>query len=366
VTAADGHRLVVERAHVASSHVADDRVVIADGEVLLRVDRLALTSNNVTYAVLGEALRYWQFFPTGDDATGTPPAWGTTTVVASEHGEVAVGERWYGFVPVATHAVVRPGRVDDGGVVDASPHREGLAGAYQRYQRLDADPLHDEATTDLELLHRPLFTTAFLLDDLLADAGAMGAPVRTVVLTSASSKTATALAHLLARRADVVVVGVTSRGNLEAVRELGLHHHVLAYDALADLTTLDGPSVLVDLAGRSDVVAGVHERLGDELVSSLVVGVTHHDATDGAPPPAVGPEPTTFFAPSRASQRARDWGPAELEQRIAEAWRPFVTWVAPRLVVREVDGLAAGAEAWSALVRGDVDPREGVVVLPGA
>ena len=36
---------------------------LSDGEVRLRVDRVGLSANNVTYAVLGQLLRYWQFFP---------------------------------------------------------------------------------------------------------------------------------------------------------------------------------------------------------------------------------------------------------------------------------------------------------------
>ena len=35
---------------------------LSDGEVRLRVDRVGLSANNVTYAILG-LLRYWQFFP---------------------------------------------------------------------------------------------------------------------------------------------------------------------------------------------------------------------------------------------------------------------------------------------------------------
>lgn len=35
---------------------------LTDGEVRLRVDRIRLSANNVTYAVLGRPLRYWQFF----------------------------------------------------------------------------------------------------------------------------------------------------------------------------------------------------------------------------------------------------------------------------------------------------------------
>ena len=36
---------------------------LSDCEVRLRVDRVGLTANKVTYAVLGQPVRYWQFFP---------------------------------------------------------------------------------------------------------------------------------------------------------------------------------------------------------------------------------------------------------------------------------------------------------------
>ena len=36
---------------------------LSDGEARLRVDRVGLSANNVTYAVLGQPVRYWQFFP---------------------------------------------------------------------------------------------------------------------------------------------------------------------------------------------------------------------------------------------------------------------------------------------------------------
>lgn len=351
-------------------HVRRDEIAVArtaqveaaqpgDGDVVLAVERFALTANNVTYAVMGDALQYWRFFPTDAEGQGIVPAWGTATVVASEHAEVSVGERWYGFVPMASHLTVRPGRVGAVEVVDASPHREDLAGVYQRYQRLDADPLHDPATLDLELLYRPLFTTAFLLAEaLVGDAG--GEPHEVVVVTSASSKTGSALAHLLRGR-DVAVVGVTSQSNVEHVTASGLYDRVLAYGELEGLADLDGRAAVVDLAGRADVVAGAVEVLPDPA-THLVVGVTHHDADAQPPASAGGPEPTMFFAPTHAATLAREWGPSVLAERIAAAWRPFVEEVAADLEVVEVDGLAAAADAWPGLVAGDIDPGTGLVV----
>ncbi len=35
---------------------------IAEGEVLVKIDRFAFTANNITYAVVGDQFGYWQFF----------------------------------------------------------------------------------------------------------------------------------------------------------------------------------------------------------------------------------------------------------------------------------------------------------------
>lgn len=357
----EGRRLEVARAAFDRIEVASDEATLSPDGVVLEVERFALTANNVTYAVTGEVLEYWRFFPTGDDATGVVPVWGVAEVVASDRDDVAVGERWYGFLPMATHLAVQPGRVTADGVVDASPHREGLAGVYQRYVRLHADALHDPEHLDLELLLRPLFTTAFLLAEVVD--GDAGERHDMVVITSASSKTGTALAHLLRDR-DVTVVGVTSAGNVEHVTATGLHDRVLSYEELDGLADLGGRAAVVDLAGRNDVVAGVHDHLPTGLATHLVVGATHHDAGADQPTSAEdAPAPTFFFAPTHAAELARAWGPAVLGERIATAWAPFVAAMANDLRVTELDGLDAAAGAWPGLVDGDVDPADGLVVV---
>ncbi|MDI1364128.1 MAG: DUF2855 family protein, partial [bacterium] len=68
---------------------------LAEGEVRLAVDRFALTANNITYAVFGEAMRYWDFFPAAQ-GFGRVPVWGFATVEASNHPDIAVGQRFYG------------------------------------------------------------------------------------------------------------------------------------------------------------------------------------------------------------------------------------------------------------------------------
>jgi hypothetical protein len=36
------------------------------GQIRFRIERFALTANNVTYAIVGDMLGYWNFFPTKD------------------------------------------------------------------------------------------------------------------------------------------------------------------------------------------------------------------------------------------------------------------------------------------------------------
>lgn len=173
-----------------------------------------------------------------------------------------------------------------------------------------------------------------------------------------------ALAHLLRNR-DVTVVGVTSASNRDVVTASGLHDRVLAYDELDGLADLTGRAVVVDLAGRADVVAMAANSLPD-LATHLVVGVTHHDADPTHPPATNGaPEPTMFFAPTHAATLGAAWGRAVLLERIRAAWRPFLTTVAERIEVVEVNGLDAAMTQWGRLVAGAIDPGVGLVVTLG-
>ena len=81
---------------------------LADGQVRVRVERFALTANNITYAAMGEMLEYWRFFPSGEPGWGIVPVWGFGMVTESLHADVAVGERLYGYWPMASEAVLSP------------------------------------------------------------------------------------------------------------------------------------------------------------------------------------------------------------------------------------------------------------------
>ena len=55
---------MVRRDDLRESRIARSEVPeLEPGQALLRVDSFGLTANNITYAALGEAMSYWDFFP---------------------------------------------------------------------------------------------------------------------------------------------------------------------------------------------------------------------------------------------------------------------------------------------------------------
>src|SRR5258706_338850 len=76
----------------------------AAGKVVLRGVRVGMTANNVTYAVMGDAMHYWVFFPTADRdgvAQGRVPLWGFAVVERSRAPGVEEGTRLYGYLPTS-------------------------------------------------------------------------------------------------------------------------------------------------------------------------------------------------------------------------------------------------------------------------
>ena len=326
----------------------------ADGEALLRVDRCALTSNNVTYAAFGDVMGYWQFFPT-EPGWGRVPVWGFADVEASRVDGLQDGERIYGYFPMSSHLVVRPERLAPGSFVDAAPHRSALPPVYNQYQRVERGDARDE---DVQSVLRPLFTTSFLIDDWLAREDRFGA--RRVVVSSASSKTALALAASLRPR-DVEVVGLTSPRNADVVRRIGSYDSVLTYDQVAELDA-SVPTVLVDMGGDARVLADVHGHLAGSLVHSCQVGATHwEEVSFGAELP--GPAPVLFFAPDHVQQRMAEWGPSGFAERVDAAWDAFTASATTWLRITEHRGPDAVIAAFGDVLEGRLPADEAAIVV---
>src|SRR5882762_5980185 len=188
-----------------------DTAALPDEALLVKVTRFAFTANNITYAVMGDVLKYWQLFP-APEGYGNIPVWGFGEVIASKHPGIAEGEKLFGYFPMATHLVIEAADVSKRGLRDAAAYRQGVAPVYNAYARVSGDPAFAGRQGDYQALLRPLFMLSFLVDDYLPENEFFGA--RSVILSSASSKTAFGLAHLLhSQRKDIRVIGLTSPAN---------------------------------------------------------------------------------------------------------------------------------------------------------
>ncbi|GAA1876781.1 DUF2855 family protein [Asanoa iriomotensis] len=345
----------VDRDDLSRTTVVDGPEVEAgEGAAVLRVDRVGVTANNVTYAVLGESFRYWRFFPPEgrglESGWGLVPLWGFADVVSSTVAGVEPGQRVYGYLPPAGQLVVRPERVDATGFRDGSPHRADLPSPYNAYRLTTGDPAYRADEEDLLVLFRPLFFTSFMLADYLADNGFFGAT--TLVLSSASSKTAYATAFEL-RGQGPRLVGLTSPGNQRFTESLGCYDDVLTYAQVETLTPV--PTAYLDLAGAPSTRHALREHLGDHLVRDVAVGLTYQVPNSEA-------AGEFFFAPVQMRKRGADWGRDELDRRFGAAWRRFADALGGRVDIRVGHGPEALRTAWLAAVAGRVPAQVGQVI----
>ncbi|HPH15247.1 MAG TPA: DUF2855 family protein [Burkholderiaceae bacterium] len=341
---------------------------LQDGEVRVRIDRFALTSNNITYAAFGDAMNYWSFFPVAQEGWGVIPVWGFGDVVQSLHAGVAVGERLYGYFPMASSVVLAPTRLSPTSFSDGAPHRAALHGVYNQYMRCSADPFYTASTEDAQALLRPLYITSWLIDDFLADNaffGAMADASRPAVmlLSSASSKTAYGTAFQLARRKGIEVVGLTSAANVDFCQSLSCYNRVLPYDQLDQLNATV-PCVYIDFAGNAALRESIHTRF-TQLAYSCSIGGTHVEQL-GSAKNLPGPKAALFFAPAQIKKRQGDWGSQDFGSRLVQAWQQFLAHVtnpvAPWLVPERHEGAVAMASTYKAVLGGQGDPRKGHVL----
>lgn len=364
--------MTLTQVQVRKDAIADANLVetsdtpLAGGAVRLAVESFSVTANNITYAVMGDGFGYWNFFPpSGDDTDGKGivPMWGHAKVVESNSDEIAVGERVYGYLPMASMLDVIPGKVSDSGFMDLAEHRQPMSPIYNQYSRLAADPEHDPAKEAERMIYGPLFKTGFLIEYFMRKEKWFGAGE--VILTSASSKTAMGLASVAKQNSpDVKRIGLTSEGNIDFVEGTGLYDKVYTYDEIGTIPLAD--CVTVDFAGNAQVLGRLHEHFGDTLKYSCLVGATHIEArsTFGGAGDLPGPKPTLFFAPDHAVAFFKEHGPVEGGKMVAASWHGFLSAVEGAITIETRKGLEAAKATYVEMVGGKIDPAVGIVVEP--
>jgi len=333
------------------------------GQIRLTVERFALTTNNITYAVAGDMLDYWGFFPVGQDASeerwGRIPAMGLGSVAESAHPDITVGGRYFGFYPMATDVVI-DAAPHGNAFRDVGAHRAEHAATYTDFRDVTSDVMFRPEQADEYLLLWGVFMTSFLVDDYLADNDFLGA-TQTLV-TSASSKTSICLAQSLAERDGHRSIGLTSARNRSFVESLGLYDEVITYDEVDQLDATVH-SALVDMAGSGPLRSAIHTHFADALKVSLTVGATHWQDTagqNGGPLP--GPTPEFFFAPGQSEKRAADWGTDELDARIARSFHRLLDTTDRWLTIEHRTGPDGADAVYHSLLDGSAEPNIGYIV----
>jgi hypothetical protein len=332
---------------------------LPDGAARLALELFSLTANNVTYAAMGEGkLGYWDFFP-GPEGWGRLPVWGFATVAESSAPGVQAGERYYGYYPMGEMLDVFPAKAGPHRFMDSAAHRRAKAPVYNQYLNTALDPAYDAAFEPEQAIFRPLYGTGWWA----ADCVMQGEPrPRSVLMSSASSKTALATAHQLRRLSDARLIALTSARNFAYVDNTGLYHETASYESVGMLQAT-APAVYLDFLGRESLSAAVHHALGANLVRSILVGATDWGSKPGgvAPPLTAfaGPRPEFFFAPDHATARLKS--DATLGAAMIRDLRDFYG-ASRRLVSAErLVGVHAVQDAWSRLVAGAVAPSAGLV-----
>ena len=337
------------------------------GQVRLGIQAIALTANNVTYAVFADFAGYWNFFPTGEEDTGRVPFWGFAKVLESQCEGVDVGQRFYGYYPASTDLVVSPGKINPLGFTDMSAHRAQLPGFYNIYHFNDNDSAYIAEFEDAQMLVRPLYATGWLIDDALME---REAPPRHVIVSSASAKTSLAYASAARKREGLVLTGLTSAGNKAFTEASGLYDHVVTYDDLGACVDA-GRAIHVDIRGNPSMRGPLAEALGGQLAAHLQVGATDWAAPRGGDLPTQSSPDVpnsgsianeVFFAPGHAEICAARMGPKDMALALNTDMTAFYPVVNGLLDIEHVDARTGMVQAWRDTLEGNVSPSRGLIV----
>ncbi|WND03898.1 DUF2855 family protein [Temperatibacter marinus] len=338
--------------------VEKDKDELEPGQILVEIDKFALTANNVSYALSGEAIGYWGYFPTHEGTWGNVPVWGMATVSEVNGSSIKVGERLYGFFPMSSHLIMSPGKISEKHFMDETEHRRPLPPLYNQYMRTEAEPAFMQKLENERCLYFPLFITGYVIADFLMDQSWMQA--EQIIISSISSKTGYSCANFIKSMGfEGNLVGITSPRNHEFVTQLGTADQVISYGEEDRLNKVS--SVYVDMSGDGNTRREIHSHFADLLKSSQVVGATHWES-ERTGKGLDGPKPEFFFAPSQIAKRNQEWGPGVLLQKGSGASADLAAKLADQVSIEFHQGAQNVMQIWADLLANKVSGQKGLIV----
>lgn len=354
--------LEVSKQNIREHRLASQKLLVSPSgnQALLKVERFAMTANNITYAMIGEAYRYWEVFP-APEGWGRVPCWGIAEVAESDIEGLSIGDRFFGYLPMATELVIQPEQVTDTGFVDASSHRAHMAPLYNQYLRVSEQNGFISGFEDHHILYAGLFNTGFLLYHTFTEQQFKGADA--LGLISASSKTALGLAAEMKRNScPTPIIGFTSAKNKAFVESLNLYDQVFSYDEIANCDATQKLAV-ADFSGNPDLVKSLRQHYADNLVWNMGVGLTHWEQPQAFDELPTDPTMEQFFAPDVIVDLQNRWGIAAYNQQLGQAWQAFASQVDQWIEITHLENSEGLTKAYELLLDG-APPNKALVVLP--
>lgn len=337
--------------------------ILQEGDIEIAIDKFGFTANNITYANLGDSFGYWNFFPAEErpDIWGIIPTWGFGTVIESVNSGIQKGERFYGYFPTASHLILKPGKVRPTGFSDIVEHRVKLPTAYNFYYNLSKDDFYSKESEDYQAIFRPLFTTSFLLDEYLIDNNLFGA--KDVLITSASSKTAIALAFLMKERREkenlsFKIHALTSVRNLDWVQSLGYYDTVCLYDQISSLEKSD--ICVVDFSGNEKVQRETKDYFGSFHKHLCLVGIVHWEDQAENPDTSGG---VLFFAPTQIKKKSKEWGLANFQEKLLNSFQKFFISSKPWLKINQSEMKSSIENVYLETLEGKISAEMGPILI---
>ncbi|KAF5379077.1 hypothetical protein D9615_005976 [Tricholomella constricta] len=377
--------------------------------VLIKVDRFGFSANNITYQALGEHphFRYFDFNDAPEVGKVSPkthglfPVWGFGTVEKSTHPKIHEGERVYGYFAPTRYLLlpVSSADVNKHAFYVPRPHLPADRRPYNQILRCAADPQYtsDPAVEDLTMLYRPLFWTSYWCEDWLFSSNYRGG-ASTILISSASSKTAFCLAYLIKKRIargelsrDVRIVGLTSKGNVDFTRGLGHYDEVLEYGSFTSGRAFSHSRgkerwIYVDVASN----AALNERIlahfaspyAASLVACIVLGLTNLSpaspgadsidwgtntfdtsaaSADARPSSQFWPSFENFFMPEWLDVRKHQLSIGEIFATQNKAWQELMVDCVGWVKMDRVYGGAAVRQAYEEVAKRGLGPERGLI-----
>ncbi|KDR79940.1 hypothetical protein GALMADRAFT_116466 [Galerina marginata CBS 339.88] len=378
--------------------------------VLIKVDRFGFSANNVTYQALGEHphFRYFDFHsaPESTDGNcsrkthGLIPVWGFGTVIKSTHPKISEGERVYGYLAPTRYLLlpVSPNDVNKTAFYVPRPHLPADRRPYNQILRCNSDPHYTPTPVaeDLTMLYRPLFWTSYWCEDWLYSSQYRGG-VSTILISSASSKTAFCLAYLVGKRIrrgeispNTRIIGLTSKRNMGFTKKLGLYHEVFDYDSFTSVPAFQGNNhqrwLYIDVAGNDDLNKNIFAHFASpytaKLAAVVALGMTNlspsssevssiewsgnpFDATATVDPSNVAspfwPKVEQFFMPEWLEIRRHQIPIQEIFSRQNQAWKELMTDCLGWVELERVYGAENVKEAYGRLAKEGLGPDKGLI-----